>query len=70
MQIQSQAHEKQTGILKDPGNMLIICYLVIVLFFLLFGGLVAAKFSSNDVPGTVSGISDIHYSDSFLIQLR
>lgn len=57
MQIHNQTHEKQTGFLKDPGNMLIICYLVVVLFFLLCGGLAAAKFSSDESPGTVSAIS-------------
>ena len=63
MQIQNQTQEKQTGILKDPGNMLIIFYLATVLFFLLFGGLVAANFPASDVHETVSVVSDNHYSD-------
>ena len=64
IQIQSSGHEGKSGILSDPGNMLIVCYLVVVLFFLLLGGLGAAKFSSGDVHETSTVISDTQQTDT------
>ena len=68
MQLQNSRNEKQTGILRDPGNILIICYVGIVLFFILFGGFAAAMFSANEAHGTASVIGDRVHLDLPLIQ--
>jgi len=68
MQLQKPGNEKQTGILKDPGHILIICYVGIVLFFILFGGFAAAMFSAGDAHGTASVTSDRVHLDLPLIQ--
>lgn len=63
-EIQNTGHQKRSSIINDPGNMLIICYIAIVIFFLLIGGLGATKFSSIDVQKTSTVINEKQLSDS------
>lgn len=60
IKLQGMETSRKSGILNDPGNMLIICYVAVILFFLLIGGIGAAKYSSNNSasPSTVS--NEIH----------
>lgn len=52
--------------LSDPGNMLIVGYITVVLLFLFFGGLVASKISTQDVNKTSSLSAPVQQSDLFL----
>lgn len=48
----------QTTLFDDPGNLLIVGYMVVVLFFIIFGGLVAARFSAQDIQQTSTVINE------------
>ncbi len=68
-QVQRREDRKKTGILNDPGNMLIIFYVAFVLFFLILGGLGASKYSSDTIHRPSSVMNEAHHYLSQTIKL-
>ncbi len=63
-QLQQISRKIRPAFLRDPGNVLIVGYIAAVFFFLVVGGLVASKISSQDLRTTSSISAPLQQMDS------